>query len=183
MHSIIKKNQIFTIPNLLSTVRLALIPLIIRLYCVNQNHIAAVMVILISGVTDIIDGFVARRFNMVSDFGKILDPVADKLTQGAIIVCLVKRYKLMWGLIAFFVVKELIMAAMGLFVIKKKGSVNSAKWYGKVNTVVLYISMMVLILFPGMSDVLANAIIISCSIVMLLSLLLYTRFYVKLIYD
>ena len=86
MHRILRKDQIFTIPNLLSIIRLILIPIIVWLYCEKQNYNAAVAVIVVSGATDITDGFIARHFNMVSDFGKILDPVADKLTQAAVII-------------------------------------------------------------------------------------------------
>lgn len=177
MHRVFKKDQVLTIPNLLSLVRLALIPLIIWLYCVKQNFTLATVMILVSGLTDIVDGFIARRFHMVSDFGKILDPVADKLTQGAVIICLTVRYKLMYALIGLFVVKEAIMAAMGYLVIRKKNAVNSAKWYGKVNTLVLYVVMMVLILIPGIPDGLANGLILVCGVMMLLSLFLYIRFY------
>lgn len=85
MHRLMKKEQLLTIPNLLSVVRLLLIPLIVWLYCARQEYELAVLFILLSGATDVVDGFIARRFHMVSDFGKILDPVADKLTQGALI--------------------------------------------------------------------------------------------------
>lgn len=180
MHRVLKKDQILTIPNLLSVIRLLLIPLIVWLYCEKQDYHAAVGVIIVSGATDIIDGFIARHFNMISDFGKILDPVADKLTQAAIIICLTTKHSLMIPLIILFVVKELIMGLFGFLALKKKDSVNSAKWYGKANTVVLYLSMLVLILFPGMPEPLANALIIACGGMMLLSLGLYTRFYMKL---
>lgn len=183
MHRVFKKDQIITIPNLLSIVRLMLIPLIVWLYVVKEEYNWAAVVIFISGVTDIVDGFIARRYNMVSDFGKILDPVADKLTQAAIIICLTVKYKLMFGLIIFFAVKEIIMVTMGFIAIKKKDSVNSAKWYGKANTVVLYAVMMLLILFPKMSATLADTLIILCGCMMLLSLVLYIRFYVKLLSD
>jgi len=180
MHRVLKKDQILTIPNLLSIIRLALIPLIVWLYIGKQEYNLAVVVILVSGATDIIDGFIARHFNMVSDFGKILDPLADKLTQAAVIICLITKHKLMLVLIILFAVKELIMGTFGFLAIKKKDSVNSAKWYGKANTVVLYVVMMILILIPEMSEVLANTLIIICGCVMLLSLALYTRFYIKL---
>ena len=88
MHRILKKDQILTIPNLLSIIRLLMIPLIIWLYCEAQQYGLAVIVILLSGLTDIVDGFIARKYHMVSDFGKILDPAADKLTQAALILCL-----------------------------------------------------------------------------------------------
>lgn len=183
MHRVLKKDQILTIPNLLSIVRLLLIPLIVWLYVAKKEYNWAVAVILLSGATDIVDGFIARHFNMVSDFGKILDPVADKLTQAALIICLTVKHKLMFVLIALFAVKEIIMGTMGFLAIKKKDSVNSAKWYGKANTVILYAVMTVLILFPGMSDVLANTLITICGGVMLMSLALYTRFYIKLFSD
>lgn len=183
MHRVFKKDQILTIPNFLSVVRLALIPLIVWLYYEEQNYKAAVVVILISGATDIIDGFIARHFNMVSDFGKILDPVADKLTQAAVIICLITEYKLMIPLIILFVFKELIMGIMGFLVLKKKDSVNSAKWYGKANTVVLYIVMLLLILFPKMADSFANLLIVVSGSMMLLSLVLYVRLYIKMFAD
>lgn len=183
MHRVLKKDQILTIPNLLSIVRLALIPLIVWLYVAQQEYNWAVAIILLSGATDIVDGFIARHFNMVSDFGKILDPIADKLTQAAVIICLTAKHELMYVLICLFVVKELIMGTLGFLVIRKKDSVNSAKWFGKANTVVLYVVMMLLILFPGMSDALANTLIVLCGCMMLLSLALYTRFYVRLLSD
>lgn len=180
MHRVLKKNQILTLPNLLSLIRLGLIPLIIWLYCVKQQYNLAVAVILISGATDVIDGFIARHFNMVSDFGKILDPVADKLTQGTVLICLAAKYRLMIALIIFFAVKELIMIILGYLAIKKKDSVNSAKWYGKANTVLLYTVMMLLILIPGIPMSIANIMIALCGFMMLLSLILYIRFYIKL---
>lgn len=88
MNKILKKDQILTIPNFLSLVRLLLIPLIIWLYCTAEYRMISVAVIILSGLTDIADGIIARKFHMVSDFGKMLDPIADKMTQGAILLCL-----------------------------------------------------------------------------------------------
>lgn len=181
MHRVLKKEQILTVPNLLSVVRLAMIPLIVWLYFGKQAYNLAVLVILISGATDIADGIIARRFNMISDFGKILDPVADKLTQAAVIICLIARYNLMGGLIVLFAVKEFVMALLGYLAIRLKDSVNSAKWYGKATTVVLYAAMVVLILYPGMPEMLADALIVVCACDMLVSLALYIRFYKKLL--
>ena len=107
MHRIFSKDQVLTIPNLLSVIRLALIPLIVWLYVGKQAYSIAVIIILLSGATDIIDGAIARRFHMVSDLGKILDPVADKMTQGAVILCLALKYRWMRGLIVLFIIKEI----------------------------------------------------------------------------
>lgn len=177
MHRIFKKDQILTIPNLLSVVRLLLIPVIVWLYCGKQEYTAAVVVILLSGITDIADGIIARKYHMVSDFGKILDPIADKLTQAAIILCLTYNYPLMWVLIALFAIKEICMGLLGIVAIKKTDSVNGAKWYGKINTVVLYAVMMLLIFFQGMPVALANTLIFLCGCMMVISFLLYANFY------
>lgn len=180
MHRLFRKDQIFTVPNVLSIVRLLMIPIIVWLYCGKREYGIATVVILLSGATDIVDGFIARKFNMVSDLGKILDPIADKVTQIAVIICLTFKYKLMLAIVVLFAVKEMIMGVMGYITLKKKDQVNGAKWYGKLNTVVLYAVMMLLILIPDMSQALVNMLIIICACMMLLSLLLYVRFYRKL---
>lgn len=179
MHRILKKDQILTIPNLLSLIRLQMIPLIIWLYCEAQQYGAAVIVILLSGLTDIVDGFIARKYHMVSDFGKILDPAADKLTQAALILCLSVRYQLMVPLIITFAIRELFMIIMGYITIKKYNQVNSAQWYGKTTTVVLYTVMTLLILFPGIPELTANCMILFCGVVMLVTFVLYAKFYIS----
>ena len=88
----LKKENILTIPNLLSLIRILLIPFIIWLYCARKAYLCTIIVIALSGFTDIIDGKIARKFNMVSDVGKVLDPVADKLTQATLVICLIARY-------------------------------------------------------------------------------------------
>ena len=181
MQKIFQKNQILTIPNLLSLVRLLLIPLIVWLY-VGQNHyLAAAAVIVLSGLTDIADGIIARKFHMVSDFGKILDPVADKVTQGAILLCLGHRFPLIFPLVIVFVLKECIMSVMGIYVIRKVGDVKGANWYGKANTVFLYAVMMLLILWPTIYPWLANTLIILCFFTVLASFFLYVRFYCRVL--
>ena len=180
MHRILQKNQILTIPNLLSMVRLLLIPVILWLYIGAGNNILAIAVIILSGLTDVVDGYIARRFHMVSDFGKILDPVADKLTQGALILCLTVTHDWMKWLIVLFVLKECAMLIMGFLVIRKENSVNSAQWHGKLNTVALYGIMSLLILFPTMPLVLANTLIATCALTIIMSFALYTGFYICL---
>lgn len=180
MHRMLQKNQICTIPNLLSLVRLLLIPVILWLYIGLKSNTWAITVIILSGLTDVVDGFIARRFHMISDFGKVLDPVADKLTQGALILCLTVTYDWMKWLIILFLIKECAMLIMGYFAIRKEDNVNSAQWHGKLNTVVLYGTMCILILFPKMPLALANALIVTCALTITLSFVLYTGFYVRL---
>ena len=105
--------NILTIPNLISLFRILLIPLIIWLYCGKKQYTATIAVIVISGASDIIDGKIARKFHMVSDVGKVLDPIADKLTQATLVICLTARYPWMWALLAIFAVKERLMLLWG----------------------------------------------------------------------
>lgn len=179
MHRIFKKNQILTIPNLLSVIRITLIPQIVWLYNSKQDYYAAIGVILLSGATDIVDGWIARHFNMVSDFGKALDPLADKLTQASLLICLLSRYRLMWMLLVVFGMCEITKLVMGIIVVKKCDEVNSAKWYGKLNTVMIYSTMLLLILFPKMNTVVANLLMLDCGLVMIIAHILYFRLFAK----
>lgn len=183
MKRIFKKDQIFTLPNLLSIIRLMLIPVIVYLYCFEEQYIAAMAIIIISGLTDVVDGIIARKFDMVSDFGKILDPIADKLTQITVIFCIATRVSEVWLLVGMFVIKETVMLIMGMVAIKKLDSVNSAKWYGKANTVILYAAMVLFMIFPEMDNAFSSAVVITCAVSLVLSLGLYIRFYYRLFMD
>ena len=183
MRRFFKKNQIFTIPNLLSVVRLALIPVIVWLYSVEKNYYGAIGVIALSAATDIVDGWIARHFNMISDFGKALDPLADKLTQAALLICLLSKYELMWALIVIFGLCEITKFTLGIIIAKKHDEVNGAKWYGKANTVVIYATMIALILFPQMCEALATALMLFCGAVMIAAHVLYFISLGKILYE
>ena len=183
MNRIFNKKDILTLPNLLSVLRILMIPVIVLLYLKEKNYYAATGMVILSGATDVADGIIARKCNMVSDFGKILDPIADKLTQVALIICLSLKYSKMLWLIILFAVKEFIMALLGYITIKCKDSVNSAKWYGKVSTFVLYASMIIMIFIPDLPIEIANALTLLCAAILSLSLFMYIRFYIKILCD
>lgn len=169
------KTRIFTIPNLLSFFRLCLIPLIIWLYCVEHAYLWAGCILIISGLTDIVDGFIARTFNMISDLGKVLDPVADKLTQAAMLICLVFRFPLMIVPLILLLIKETIMSVTGFLVIQKTGSVYSARWHGKIATCLLDVTMILHIFWNGITPTISSAFIIACTVSIALSLVLYGK--------
>lgn len=181
MKRFFSKNQILTVPNLLSFVRIMLIPIIVWLYSFEKNYYAAIGVILLSGATDIVDGWVARHFNMISDFGKALDPLADKLTQATLLLCLLSKHKLMWGLLIVFGVCEIGKFALGIIIAKKHDEVTGAKWYGKANTVIIYATMMLLILFPQINTTTANALMLICGAVMIIAHVLYFRLFFNIL--
>ena len=173
-----KIEDLLSLPNQLSILRLLLIPLFVYLYTGLQNHVAALLVVAFSALTDILDGVIARRCHMVTELGKILDPAADKLTQLALAVCLGLHYPRMWAVLALLVVKEITMAALGWLVLRRTGRVNSARWYGKLCTAVLYIGMGHLVLLPALPDAAVIRILCLCAAALLFSFGMYLRRYI-----
>lgn len=167
------RKQLFTIPNLLSLLRLCMIPLIIWLYCTQKNYALTAVVLVLSGLTDMVDGYIARRFNMVTDLGKALDPVADKLTQASVMFCLLSRFRMMLVPLLLLIFKEVCNGVMSLVVIKKTGKVCGADWHGKVCTWLLYAMMFVHIVWFDISREWTTALIGICVIMMTFSFALY----------
>ncbi len=167
------KSKILTIPNILSFFRIALIPLFVWLYCFKHNYPMTALVLLLSGLTDTADGYIARHFNMVSDFGKALDPVADKLTQFAMLVCLLTRFRLMLIPVALITIKEVSTGIQSLIVIRKTGTVMGADWHGKVTTFLLYTMMIIHVLWYNIPFVWSTVLIGICSGMMLISFVMY----------
>lgn len=167
------QKRILTIPNALSCVRLLLIPVIVWLYVVRKDPIATTIVVVLSGLTDIADGIIARTFNMISDFGKALDPVADKLTQIAVLFCLVTQFPYMLLPLVLLVVKELFAMVTNLIIIRKTGNVHGAVWHGKVTTALLYSTMALHLIWPQLPQALSYALVGVCTAMLLLSGVLY----------
>lgn len=169
-----KKNQWLTLPNLMSCLRLCLIPVFVALYRRGQTP-AAIAVLCASAATDVLDGIVARRFNMVSDVGKILDPIADKLTQGTVLICLAARRPVIWVLVGLMFIKEAVTGIANWVIIRRTGWVHAARWHGKLATVLLYAAMLAHLLWPDMPQAASYALIGACAAAVLLSLCLYGK--------
>ncbi len=172
-HDAAGERRIVTIPNLLSAFRLALIPAMVYAYCALENPALTGWLLVLSGVTDVADGFIARRFHMISDLGKVLDPVADKLTQTAMLVCLLVRYPKMGVPLLMMVVKETFMAVSGVLVICRTGVVLGAQWHGKAATCLLYAAMFLHVFVRDLPAWASDASIAACAGAILLSLALY----------
>ena len=177
------QGKIFTIPNLLSFSRLLMIPWFTWEYLDQENSIGTALILLLSGLTDTIDGWIARRFHMVSNLGKALDPVADKLTQIAMIACLVIRFRHMWAVLGILVVKELFVLITSLLSIHKTNEVLSADWHGKLTTTALYAVMIAHLLLPAMPGMASDTLIGLCICLILLSGVLYGLRNIRLIYS
>ena len=178
------RQQLFSVPNLMGYFRIILIPLIVWRYVTADSvtdYYVAAAIIGLSGITDFLDGFVARKCNQITKVGKILDPVADKLTQAAIVVALATRYKLMVILIALFIVKEGYMAVMGAIMLKRGRMIDGARMCGKICTAALYVVMFILILVPDISLPISNTLILSCIALMVYSFVIYINIYSKML--
>lgn len=169
------QKKIITIPNILSFFRLCLIPVIVWLYCFKKDYLWTTFTLVLSGATDMIDGMIARKFDMVSDFGKAFDPIADKLTQIITLFCLITRFPLMLIPLVILIIKEILAATLNLVTIKKTGEVMGAVWHGKLNTVLLYGMMLLHLVWYNVPDVVSNLTVIGCTVMMLLSSVLYSR--------
>ncbi len=137
-----------TVPNWLCFLRIGLIPVFTALF-IKEYYIAAFITMIVCALTDLFDGKIARKFNQVSNLGKILDPVADKLSQMAIIIILIVKFWHMEGITKYlfflFIAKELIMILGGIVLLSKGMRPVAAEMWGKVATTVFYISMILII--------------------------------------
>lgn len=130
--------NIFTIPNMLSTFRLCLIPFITTTYTQGAFTVATLLLV-VSGLTDMLDGMIARRFGQISEFGKFIDPLADKLTMASVVFALLLHHPPLWVTLSVLVAKELL-TLVGAYVLYKKGTRPSeSKLFGKLSTFFLYV--------------------------------------------
>ncbi len=136
----------WNIPNALSLVRMMLIPVFVTLYLLRVDTWAFV-VLFLSGLTDAVDGFIARRFDMITDCGKLLDPLSDKLTQVAVVICLTTRYSELLPLTVLCFLKELSQGIGGVLLLKRHVKAQGARWFGKASTMLFYATMLVIVLW------------------------------------
>lgn len=149
------KKEILTIPNLLSLFRLALIPVYMLIYLnatQPSHYFLSAAILAVSCLTDLIDGKIARHFNMISTVGKILDPLADKATQFTLILCLAIRYRVLMYLFCLFVAKESFQLIVGGITLRKGKMLEGALLWGKICTTILFVSLIVLVMIPTLSD-------------------------------
>lgn len=168
------------IPNIISLSRILLTPVFALLY-VNGRSTQALAVLLICAASDVLDGAIARRFNMVTDLGKALDPAADKLIQLTMLLCAATRFRAVWLLLALHILRELSLGAAGLYVLRQAGRVYGARWYGKLCTAVLYIVMTVFLFLRSVPDSAVRAGTAMCAFLISLCLSLYMANYIRIL--
>ncbi|MBQ8133225.1 MAG: CDP-alcohol phosphatidyltransferase family protein [Clostridia bacterium] len=173
-----------TVPNLLSCLRLVVIVPMVK-FIVNEAFIQAGLMLLISAVSDMFDGMIARKFDQVTQLGKMLDPVADKLTLIAVLSSLCFIDETVFCFAAVLFMKEFLMLSGGLVLLLIKIKPPAAKWYGKLSTVIFYTSVTVLVLIKavwGISNAILTVVLFSVTTAsMLFSLVMYTILFTGLI--
>lgn len=174
------KKEIFTIPNLLSLFRLTLIPVYMVIYMnatEDYQYYAAGGILAVSCLTDAIDGKIARRYNMISTLGKILDPLADKVTQFTLTLCLSLKYPHLRPVLCLFVVKELFQLIAGAVNLRRGKMLPGALMAGKVCTTVLFVSLIALVLFPAMPEKVVDGIAVLDTAFLIVSFVSYILAY------
>lgn len=177
------KNKNFNIPNTLTVLRMILIIPFMVCY-LNGCVKTAVVVLSIAGLTDALDGFVARHFNQFTELGQMLDPISDKLTQGAVAISLAIRHPVLLPFLMIFVVKECIMLVAGGVLLKNGKKPCAAKWYGKLATVLFYVTFVTIIvmdMFEFYHQTTAVVLLVITGVFMIFALVMYAREFFRIL--
>ena len=167
------EGKILTVPNLLSALRLCMVPLFLWIYLRLDEPLWAGGLLVLSGITDTVDGWIARRYHQVSNLGKALDPFADKVTQIAVATSLSIRFPRLWIVSGILLAKESFALITSLMAIHSSGEVQGADWHGKLTTTLMYITMTAHLVFPKIPDSISVALTVLCTCMILLSGVLY----------
>ena len=176
-----------TIPNAISFVRILLITPFVAFFITAEystgNYIAAIIIIALSGISDLFDGMIARKFHQESELGKVLDPLADKLTLIAVGICLIFIEPYVLPLMIIMVLKDILMIIGGTIIINKGVIPPKSSWYGKASTFMFYISVAMVVLmeiFNFHNETISLAVLGVTAGMMIFSLVNYAIIFFKI---
>ena len=171
------------IPNILSIIRLILVPVFAIVYFQphGEGRIAALVVFVVACLTDVLDGYIARRYNQISELGKVIDPLADKLMQCTAITCLVITGIIPIWVIVILALKELAILIGGSCVSNRIGVVVHSRWFGKLSTVVINVTVALVILFPGIPYSVRTGLFLLAIVMAVIAMILYAKEYFRVI--
>ncbi|MDD8048323.1 MAG: CDP-alcohol phosphatidyltransferase family protein [Thomasclavelia sp.] len=173
-----KIKEYLSIPNILCYIRIVLVPVFLYVYFLansSRDYILAAIIIIVSSLTDFLDGYIARHCDMITDFGKVIDPIADKLTQFSVAIALVFNYPLFWLLVIIIFLKDGMILMVSLYLYGYGLKVKGASWWGKVSTAFFDVSVIILIGYYCPNTILSNSLIIISFILMLFSFIKYAK--------
>lgn len=171
--------KFFNIPNILCLIRIGLIPVLLFLYIKKQNHLLSFVLLCIMELTDLFDGYIARKYNLITNVGKILDPFADKLLQLVLAFLLISNYKFAIILLITFIFKEIICAIFSIYTCMIIKKIDGARIWGKVSTTVFYVVSVMLLFLPNISMQFANCLIIISTSLLAYACIRYIIYYIK----
>lgn len=179
-----KLSDLIAVPNLITYIRFVLVTPFMYFFLL-EDYISAAICIGVSGLSDCFDGLLARKLGQITSLGKILDPIADKVTLFCVALCMLIYAPKIIPLMAILMLKEVVMLACGLVLLIKKITPPAARWYGKFATVVFYFSVSVIIFLKAVfnyeSTVLVTVLFILTAIAMLFALVKYAIIFLNLI--
>lgn len=180
----VKAQDWLTIPNILSFFRIVLIVPFVYFF-LEKNYVLAAVMLILSGLSDACDGFIARKFNQVTELGKMLDPIADKLTLIAIMVCITIFSPIVLPVMIVLILKDVIMLIGGSRLVKTGIAPPAAKWYGKLGTLLFYVSVCLIVFlkaaFNYENDILSVTLLSVTTAVMVFALIKYFLVYISLL--
>ncbi|MCH3972440.1 MAG: CDP-alcohol phosphatidyltransferase family protein [Oscillospiraceae bacterium] len=179
------KNKNFNVPNTLTVLRIILV-IPFMCYYLNGKIKPAIIVLLIAGLTDALDGFIARRFHQQTELGQLLDPISDKVIQGLVAISLAIRHPVLLPVLLIFVIKEGIMLVGGGVLLKNAKRPCAAKWYGKVATVMFYVAFAVILVVDIINQdkaffPLIVALLVITAGMMIFALIMYGREFFRIL--
>lgn len=176
--------RIITIPNILSVLRILLIVPFIILF-MRESYLEAGVVIVLSGLTDMFDGLIARAFNQKSDLGLLLDPLADKLTLISVVISVTMKLRYVLPVTLILLIKEFIMMLGGIYLIRNKIEVPPSKWYGKLATIAFYTTASVLVYLKAVlnfeNTLLSIVLILITTASMIFALIMYIKLFLNVV--
>lgn len=173
------------LPNALSLFRLTLVPAFIAAFLSSHPYAypIATAIFIFAGLTDMLDGYIARKYNQITMLGRFLDPLADKLMVFSALVCLTVRELMPLWLTALFFVKEAVQGIGGLVLFRKIRDVPPSNIVGKAATVTFYAAIAFITLIPGLSSIARGFLLGLSFMLMLLAFTTYLLRALRLSYE
>jgi len=176
-------SELKVIPNILTIIRILLICPLVHFFAL-ENFKLVLIIVAISGLTDFLDGFLARKLDMITDLGKILDPLADKMTLISVAICLYLIFPVILPFMIILLIKDTLMLAGSTLLIKKGIKPPASKWYGKLGTIIFYLSVSVLFFSKAVlnyqNDYLSVILMVVTSCTMIFALFKYFKLFLVL---
>ena len=174
-----QKSDLWTVPNILTYLRFALVVPFVILF-LHEKYLESAICIGLSGISDCLDGFFARKLNQVTQLGKLLDPIADKITLISVMFCMAFYAPNVIPILVILIAKDVAMLIGGVSLLKRKITPPAAEWFGKLATIVFYFAVCIIVFLKAVINY-ENLLLSITAVVMLYALYRYAKIFMALI--